>query len=525
MYRRVKQKIGFTLIIVLASIQLIGQGTAADSGFVQFFYPNGQVSSEGVMKNEKPDGYWRTYYVTGVIKSEGKRTNFLLDSIWNFYNQAGELTQEISYTLGEKSGFSKSYSYNNPENPGQPTLLSQELYVRGKKEGTSYYYHPTGELKLIVFYKDGKKQGLSREFSRDSTLVTVLQYNDNYVVERERVNRVDEQGNKQGTHRDYYDNGKIKKEEHYLDNKLHGYYREFDGNGELLLAIRYERGQIMEEIDEDMRELLDMKSTYDQEGRLIFTGGYKEGVPVGIHRFYDTTGVVENAFFYNEKGQKISEGIIDEQGRKSGAWKEFYPTGELRATGLYQDNLQSGEWTYYFRSGGIEQQGKFDRGRYRGSWNWFYANGNRWREESYFNGREDGVFVEYDPEGNILTQGDYINGEKEGEWIYQVGDHEERGSYVIGLREGIWLYYFKDGTLSYEGYYSQGNPDKRHKYYYPNGAIKEEQYYQMGIREKSWKKYDPEGNLVMTISYKQNVEEKINGIRIKLPESDVKLIR
>jgi antitoxin component YwqK of YwqJK toxin-antitoxin module len=112
-----------------------GQNEVADNGFVQIFYPNGQVSSEGTMVDGKPDGYWRTYYVTGVIKSEGKRTNFLLDSIWNFYNQAGELTQEISYQLGEKSGYSNSYTYNKPEKPGQPTLVSKELYVTGKKRG------------------------------------------------------------------------------------------------------------------------------------------------------------------------------------------------------------------------------------------------------------------------------------------------------------------------------------------------------------------------------------------------------
>jgi len=513
------------LLVMSVNIGLSGQGTTSDSSFVQIYYPNGQVSSEGIMIDGKPDGYWKTYYVTGVIKSEGKRTNFLLDSIWTFYNQSGELTQEISYKLGEKSGYSKAFSYNNPEKPGTATLISKELYVRGKKEGASYYYHPTGELKLIVFYRDGKKQGLSREFTRDSTLITVVQYKDNYVVDRERVNRRDNEGNKQGTHREYYENGNIKKEENYLDNQLHGYYREFDGKGDLVLAIRYERGQIVEEIDEDMRELLDMKSTYDEQGRLIFTGGYIEGVPVGIHRFYDTAGVVENAYFYNELGQKISEGIIDEQGRKSGAWKDFYITGELRATGTYVDNQKSGTWTYYFRSGGVEQKGRFDRDRYQGIWNWYYPNGNIWREESYFNGREDGMFVEYDQEGNILAKGDYINGEREGEWVYQVGDHEERGSYVIGLREGTWRYYYKDGTLKYEGYYTQGTPDKRHKYYHPNGAIKEEQYYAMGIRERSWKKYDPEGNLIMTISYKQNEEQRINGVRIKLPESDVKIIQ
>jgi antitoxin component YwqK of YwqJK toxin-antitoxin module len=106
-----------------------------------------------------------------------------------------------------------------------------------------------------------------------------------------------------------------------------------------------------------------------------------------------------------------------------------------------------------------------------------------------------------------------------------VGDHEERGSFVIGLREGIWRYYYPDGSLKYEGNYVQGNPDKRHKYYYPDGTLKEEQYYAMGIREKNWKKYDEEGNLEMTITYRNNQEQRINGVRIKLPESDIKLIR
>jgi len=513
------------LLFGLLHTQLSGQGGESDSSFVQIFYPNNQVSSEGVMRDGKPDGYWKTYYVTGVIKSEGKRTNFLLDSIWNFYNQTGELTEQISYKLGEKSGYSNLYHYKNPQNPGQPTLISSELYVMGKKEGSSFYYHPTGELKMIVYYVNGKKQGLSREFSKDSTLITVVQYKDNYVIDRERVNRVDDQGNRQGIYREYYENGNIKKEENFLDNQLHGYYREFDGRGQLVMAMRYERGQIMEEIDEELKEILDMKSTYDQQGRLIFTGGYKEGVPVGIHRFYDTTGVVENAYLYNELGQKVSEGIIDEQGNRKGEWTDFYSTGELRAKGTYVDNERSGTWTYYYRKGGIEQSGKFERDRYRGIWNWFYPNGNKWREESYFNGKEDGLFVEYDVAGNILTKGDYIGGEQEGEWIYHVGDNEERGSFVIGLREGVWRYYYPNGTLKYEGSYSQGNPDKRHKYFYPDGKLKEEQYYELGTREGNWKKYDEEGNLVLTITYKNNEEQRINGIKVKLPESDLKLIR
>jgi hypothetical protein len=232
----------------------------------------------------------------------------------------------------------------------------------------------------------------------------VVQYKDNYVVDRERVNRTDNQGNKQGTFREYYENGNIKKEENYLDNQLHGYYREFDGNGELLVAIRYERGQIMEEIDEDMRELLDMKSTYDEQGRLIFTGvtrkAYLLGFTVSLIRqgwwkMLISTMSGDKSF---QRGSSMSKGENWEIGKIS------IPPGSSELLVLMRIicNQEPGpiisvpeEW---------EQKGRFNRGRYQGIWNWYYPNGNIWREESYFNGREDGMFVEYDEQGNILAK-------------------------------------------------------------------------------------------------------------------------
>ncbi len=504
---------------------VLAQDSDIKDGKVQFSYPNGQISSEGFMRDGKPDGYWKTYYVTGIPKSEGKRSNFLLDSVWTFYNQSGEIDRRISYQLGLKSGYEIVYHYQNPLRPGRMTIKSKTLYVNGKREGASYEYFPEGELKRIVLYKNGKKQGLSREFSRDSVLISVMEFNDNYMVNRERLNRKDQEGRKQGTHRTYYENGRIKKEAHFLNDQLHGYYREFDGRGRLVLALRYEKGQIVEEIDEDLKEMLDMKSSYDENGLLLFTGAYKNGIPVGIHRFYDSTGVVVNAHLYSENGKRIAEGIIDEQGRRKGKWTDYYTDGSKRASGNYLNNRRSGSWTFYYRNGKIEQKGRFDKGRYHGAWHWYYPNGEIWREEQYFNGREDGSFVEYGPNGEVLTSGSYMSGEKDGEWSYQVGDHLEKGSYIIGLREGVWEYYYRDGSLKYEGNYSQGNPDRKHKYYYPNGQLKEEQYYENGIREKTWKKYDEEGNILLTIAYKNNREQKINGVRIRLPEDDVTLIR
>jgi antitoxin component YwqK of YwqJK toxin-antitoxin module len=76
------------LFIALPSLTIFAGVTAQEdtpqNGFVQFFYPSGQLASEGTMREGQPDGYWITYYPTGIKKSEGKRTNFLLDSIWSF---------------------------------------------------------------------------------------------------------------------------------------------------------------------------------------------------------------------------------------------------------------------------------------------------------------------------------------------------------------------------------------------------------------------------------------------------------
>jgi len=496
-----------------------------ENGPVKIYYPNGQVSSEGIVTNGKPDGFWKTYYVTGIVKSEGKRTNFLLDSTWNFYNQSGELVEVINYKVGKRSGYTYTYSYNNPRYPGRRTLKSRELYINDKKEGNSYYYYNTGELKEVIAYQHGKKEGYAKEFAKDSTIITLNQFKDNYLISRERINRLNEQGVKEGTFKTFFQDGSLKTEENYLDGQLHGYYREYDEEGKLVQTLRYERGAVIEEIDEEAREIIDFKRTYDDQGRLIFSGGYRENVPIGIHRFFDTTGAVINAYIYDQYGHKVSEGIVDLEGKRRGAWTDFFEGGEIRAKGSYGDNRKSGNWTFYFRNGNIEQRGGYLNGRYNGPWIWYYNTGEIWREENYFNGQEDGYAVEYDNAGNILAAGNYINGEKDGEWVYAAGDNREEGKYIIGLREGEWLYYYQDGSLNFRGRYLQGLPDGWQFYYYPDGDIKEEQYYESGIREKTWRKYNKEGELEIAITYRDNREIRINGIRVRLPDSDIKVIQ
>jgi len=517
----------YIVLILLAGSffnQTFAQNEVKDNGYNIFYYPNGQISSEGNMRDGKPDGYWKTYYVTGITKSEGNRKNFLLDSVWTFYNNAGKVVEKIPYLLGKINGYKLTIKYDNDNPMEEGYIASKELYVNGKKEGISYYYHKTGHLKEEINYVDNKKSGLSKEYNNKGNLVTINEYRRDILISRERLNRFSESGNKEGLWREYYDNGKVKKEMYFKNDELDGLIKEFEENGALKVALRYKDGDVVSD-SITLDENIEVRTEYNENEQLTFRGTYKNGVPFGVHQYFDTIGNVIKSIVYSEQGLKIGEGIIDKEGKKQSAWKYFFNTGVIKAQGEYKEGKRTGSWSFFYEDGNTEQKGTYADGRKGGSWKWYYPDGSVKREESFYMGYEDGYYVEYDKAGNIIVEGEYIDGEREGKWLYDVGDHIEKGKYIIGLKDGLWQYFYKNGNIAYEGEYIQGNPDGKHRFYYEDGTLKEEQIYVMGIKEKNWKKYDKNGDLYMIITYKDNREYRVNGVKIEYPDENVTLIQ
>jgi uncharacterized protein len=512
----------FAIFLLLTGFISFGQtGNTIQDGYQIFKYPNGTVSSEGLFKNGKPEGYWKSYYVTGLKKSEGKYSSFQLDSIWVFYDQSGDTVEKINYLFGKRNGY--CYKYRKTPSEGL-YIYSRELYAGDKKEGTAFFYFPDGKIQQTISYSNGKKEGLSKEFDKNGTVITQLEYNNDFLISRDRINRSDGKGLKQGVWKEFYPNGGIKSEKNFRDDQLHGYYKEYDARGVLVLTMLYDNGSIVKSEVEDEPDI-EIENKYDQNNRLIYSGPYRNKIPVGVHREYGADGKVTNAYVYNDNGLLLSEGIVDEGGKFNGKWKDLYPDGTTLAEGQYTDSRRTGIWKFYTASGKLEQTGSFNNGRPDGLWKWYYENGALLREEEYFQGQRDGVYTEYSPAGDIIAQGRYTDGEKNGEWKYKSGDNTEEGNYIIGLRDGLWKSYYSDGKIRFKGNYVQGNPDGQLTYYYENGRPREEQFYRMGIKQKTWKKYDEEGVPVLTITYKDDAEVSINGVKINLPESDVKLIK
>jgi len=478
------------------------------NGFNVFYHENGQKSSEGYMVNGEPDGYWKTYHENGILKSEGNRKDFELDSIWRFYNEEGNLSLEINYMEGKKNGVRKTI---------RDKEIVEENFVDDVKQGFTIVYFQEGGIKSKTPFDNGLENGLAMEFSREGNIINLIEYKKGFVVNRERVNRKDGNGLKQGKWKYFYENGIVRLEGTYKDDKKNGYFKEYDKDGNMLSVSKF----VDDIIQEDVAELveLEVRTDYYPNGRIKTIASYKDDVPEGVRREYDESGKIKKAYIFKE-GIITGEGIMNDKGIKEGAWKEYFPDGKLRAEGLYDDGNRTGEWKFFHRNGSVEQIGHYNRdGRPDGLWQWFFASGEIRIEENYFDGYFDGYMVEYDDDGKILTEGEYIEGYEEGFWYYELGESREEGYYSGGYRNGLWKSFYSDGELSFEGEFIDDNPNGKHTYYWDNGKIKDQGRYIMGKKEGDWQKNNYDGSTFLIVTYKNGIETKYDGIKIK-PEME-----
>jgi antitoxin component YwqK of YwqJK toxin-antitoxin module len=503
--------LAMVIVLLLSSPVCFSQDTIHKDGFNKFYYPNGKLSSEGTLKNGKPDGYWKSYNDNGTVKSEGNRKNFELDSLWKFYNPDGKLMVEINYRAGKKNGMKTTFL-------DKETM--KENFRDDVKEGFTRYYFPDGKLKQEIPFVKGLEQGFAKEYASDGTIITLTEYKRGFIVDRQRINRKDGNGRKQGRWYTFYDNGTLKAEVTYRDGMKNGYLKEYAENGDLLRINKFIDDEIQNEAAEIQK--LDIQNEYYPNGKVKVSAMFRNGIPEGVRREYGADGNVEKAYLY-KNGVIAGEGIVKDDGNRDGPWKDFYAGGSLKAEGNYVNGIQTGEWKYYHQNGKIEQTGRFGKqGKYEGTWKWYFDNGQLLKEENYRNGLRDGVSAEYDETGKVIEEGEFVNGNEDGPWFELTGDNFIRGTYRDGQRSGMWYNFYLDRTETktdsicyFKGSFIDDNPNGKHIYYWENGKVKDEGSYVNGRKEGDWYKYNFDGTLFMVITYKQGVETRYDGVKIK----------
>ena len=198
-------------------------------------------------------------------------------------------------------------------------------------------------------------------------------------------------------------------------------------------------------------------------------------------------------FFSSEtmNAQKINQ--FDENNKRTGVWKKYYPNKNLRYVGTFQNGKEVGVFKFYHINsskqpvtvktfyknsdsllvqfykinGTLETEGVL-KGRKRvGKWKYFFPNGKLMSEENYKNGKRHGKQLIYYPNGKIT----------------------EKAFFKEGLKDGIISEYSSKGILIEELTYKNGNLNGLAKYFELNGNLKETGVYQNGKRAGKWEYY------------------------------------
>ena len=82
-----------------------------DSLFQKFYYPNGNISSEGYLLNNLPAGQWTNYHVNGEKKSIGFWKNNKLEGNWIFFDTLGNKIMSENYVFGKRDGEQSTNRY------------------------------------------------------------------------------------------------------------------------------------------------------------------------------------------------------------------------------------------------------------------------------------------------------------------------------------------------------------------------------------------------------------------------------
>jgi len=527
------------IIILLSGFNnyLLSQAIVNKNGYNKFYYENGKISSEGNMRDNKPDGYWKNYYDNGKVKIEGNRKNFLLDSSWKFYDAKGRITKLINYKEGKKNG--ESIVYDTLQK-----ITSLESYVNDVKQGLLRSFYKNGKTKSIVPYDKGKPDGIAYEYSPDSLITAIITYKGGILQSFEKINQRDAANRKQGIWKEFYDNLEVKKEMKFNDDSLDGYVQDFDKKGNLISTKKYNNGKRILKAPE-IANVEVYREVY-KDGTLKYEGVYSDGVAIGTHYKYvqkyqcdsslflkhDSSGagttyenrlvcrnvpVPDSCIEYFD-GTVVARGKVDSARNRIGIWTEFHNTGEFKGKGAYKEGNRTGDWEFFYASGKLEQRGKYDKkGRTQGVWKWYYESGALLREELYVNGKREGQLTDYDEQGKIILQGNFIENKMEGPWVYETPDYKEYGNYINDERDSLWKsFYMPTKNKRYEGRFLNDDPVGIHTMYFDeNGKRMYQGNYVSGMKDGDWRYYDELGNNYLTITYKNDIEIKWQGEKIR----------
>ena len=97
--------------------------------------------------------------------------------------------------------------------------------------------------------------------------------------------------------------------------------------------------------------------------------------------------------------------------QKHGAWRYYWPNGNLQTEGYYEDGLKEGTFRVWVEQGQKIEEGKYRQGAKQGVWKGWHRNGKLKSETEFVDGKIHGFRKLYGKDGKLKSQWQYFDGE------------------------------------------------------------------------------------------------------------------
>lgn len=198
------------------------------------------------------------------------------------------------------------------------------------------------------------------------------------------INKTDAKGKKQGEWKKLYNNGFVRYQGQFKDDKPFGTFNYYFETGKPSLILNYE-GDISRSL------------AFYEEGKLKAKGNYKNQQKDSIWNYYSLAGY------------RISEELFV-NGKKQGIIKNFFEDGKIAEEKEFAYDIEEGEWNQYYEDGKVRMKSTYKNGVLEGKTYYYDRIGNKMIEGNFLHDVRHGAWMFFDEKGNITKKEIYMNG-------------------------------------------------------------------------------------------------------------------
>lgn len=447
---------------------------------VETWFNNGSKSSSTNYQNDIAEGSFTSYFYTGALKRKGSYAKDEYDGELLIYNSSEYLEEKSSVQNGKYNGPTKVY-FNN----GNVKIATN--YSNDLKNGNHKEYFYSGKLYLEGNFENDKRIGVWKTYWESGKLYSTNNY---------------ENGELEGEQTYYFENGKVQKKDNYTKGKIEGTTQEFDDDGKLFCETQFEKGKL--------REI----KFFNKKGEMYSNTTSRKG---------DAT-----LTFFDEDGNKTSEGYFTREGYRSGKTTFYYTNGKVKREEEYKNGNLNGVQTKYFKNGNISSTQNYTNDEADGYLLDYHSNKQLYEEGWMVNGKKQGAFYRYDAKGSLKSVINYLNNDEHGfsEYYYPNGkkDYEQEYFYgwLVGMKQfdstgklvcdldikngtGNFTFKHNNGKDYIKAGYKNGQFFGSYTSYYFNGKVSLQRFYKAGgFSDSSYTSYHLDGKVSSSGNYKFN---------------------